>query len=779
MNAHGENLLNLSFIQGDARNNVPEILSSDTKYPSGQYVVDVILNRENFGRSNLIIAGGDNDNLCLTEQWIRNVGLPIRLSSFEEYYDNKRQCYYIERFPSAKIELNQGTQELKFSIPQIALIDESSPEHWDYGIPGFRLAWAGNVSKSNSNKKQAYGNFDMNINAGRWVLSGQTSGFSDNGFSTPEATFSTVMPSLKSKLILGKSMTASTLLPDFSFYGISLRSDSAMTPWSKKGYAPQISGVAASNARISVSQAGYTIASEIVPPGPFLLTSVRPVSNGDITVTIEEEDGTKTIRTYPVTTLPTLMRTGDFEYNVVTGIRANDQGQNNDANGIFALGTLDYGFSPFTLNIASIVHDSYQSAGIGMSKDFGHFGAVSTSINTSRSVYNGNFPGRHNKQVQSGFSGLVKYAKGLTNSTNLQLLTYQYTGEKYVDFAGFNPKHLYSHDNRQDRYEAIISQSYGDSFLSATGWTQSYRNKSGSDSGVNLNISTILKKVSLSLNANYGRYVTNESDDFGISMSFSIPFQTFERPHYNSNSVSYTRTGKTSFNTGFSGSVDEKISYGLNSNIDADAKSLSAYTGIGFDKLQTGISASLSDNQMGLSLSASGSVIGTQPTGLFFSREKNSTVAVLRLNNISGIQINGSGATNDKGITALYVSPYKKNDIRINMEQLPDNIELLNSVYSVVPTERAIVYRDFAHNEIKRYILRVINSDGQLILPGSLAKTEQGINAGFVANGGILLVNVLAEPNKIIIRQQNGSVCEFKMNGIQPNVNKKNEVICE
>lgn len=779
MNAHGEDALNLNFLQGGAKNNIPEILSSNKKYPAGKYVVDVIFNRESFGRQILEIKKEDGEALCLSTEWIARTGLPLRLSTFEKQYDPLRQCYRIGNFPAVRIDLDYGAQALRFSVPQIALKDTASGEDWDYGIPGFRLSWSGNASKSHTNKEQLYGNFDLNANLGRWVFAGKTSGFNDRGFSTPEATLSTVIAPVRGKLLMGKTLTASTLLPDFSFYGVSLRSDSNMVPWSVRGYAPQISGVAASNARVTVSQGGYAITSEIVPPGPFSLNNIRPVSNGDLTVTIEEEDGSKTVRTYPITTLPTLLRAGDFNYNIVAGTREDSEGNSQDVKDIFTMGSLDYGFVPFTLNIATLLHSNYQSAGVGVTKDFGVPGALSASINASRSVFENDFTQYNRRNTQTGVSGLIKYAKGLTTSTNLQLMSYRYTGEKYVDFSGFDPKNLYSRDNRKERYEAIITQSFGNTYINASGWVQSYRDSNSSDSGANLNISTVFEKVSLSLGANYGKYQVNDNEDFGVSMSLSVPFSAFERPHYNTNSVSYTRTGKTTFNTGVSGNVDERLSYNLSSGLSENVKSASAYAGMSFDKVQTGVSMSQSNGLTGMSFSASGSVIATQPTGVMFSREQNNTIAVVRLKDIPGVRFNGSAPTNKKGVTALYISPYNKNDIRINTEQVPDNIELMNSAYSVVPTERAIVYRDFAHANIRRYILRLTGRTGQPVMAGSQARTEQGVNAGFVSNGGILLVNVLAAPEEIVVRQQDGSQCRFSMQGMVAGNNKIKEVRCE
>ncbi|MEG0210545.1 PefC/AfrB family outer membrane usher protein [Hafnia sp.] len=771
--------LNLEFIQGGAKGNIPAVLSGTQKYPAGQYVVDIFMNRENLGRQVLSIIPEDAQSLCLSPVWIEMAQLPIKLEAFQPYFNAPRQCYTLDKFPGVKVDLDHSTQTLKFSIPQIAVRDALSSDNWDYGIPGFRLTYSGNASKSADNKEQIYGNFELNTNLGRWVLSGRTSGFNGQGFSTPEATLSTAIGAIRGNVLMGKTQTASTLLPDVGFYGVALRSDSNMVPWSVRGYAPMITGVANSNARITVTQGNYTVSSQIVPPGPYALNNINPIGNGDLTVTIEEENGSKTVRTYPVTTLPTLLRAGDFNYNVVVGERANDIGKHQDVKGVFTLASLDYGFDPVTVNSAAIIHEKYQSLGLGLTKDLGLFGALAASVNGSRSTFENTFTEYDKKRTQNGVSAMVKYAKGLTNSTNLQLLTYRYTGEKYVDFSEFIPDSLYSVDNRKERYEAIVTQSFGNSFVSASGWTQSYRNRSSDDIGANFSYSVTISQVSLSVNANYGKYHNFDKDDYGGSFSVSVPFSAFERPHYSTSSIGYTRSNKTTFNTGISGSVNEKVNYSLNSGVNRNTTSASAYAGIAFDAMQTGMSVSQSDNKTSMSISASGSVIGTGPTGLMMTREQNDTIAVVKVKDLPNIRFNGSRPTGKDGTTVLYVTPYGNNDIRMDTEQVPDNVELLNTVYSVVPTDRAIVYREFNHVDMKRYILRLTGRDGKPVMMGSQAKTEQGLDVGFVSNGGILLVNALSVPKRVTVTQQNGQQCQFSMQGIMPGENQTKEVRCE
>lgn len=775
VDAANDSKLNLDFIQGGARNNVPAILEGYQKYPPGKYLVTIYFNRERLGQQILDISEKDNNNLCLSEEWITTASLPLRMDKFVDYKNRDRQCYEIGHFPDAQVDFDYSTQALKFSIPQIAVRDKLSTDNWDYGIPGFRLSYNGNASKTATQKEHLYGYFDLNANMGRWVLSGVTSGFTGQGFTTQEATLSTAIAPVRGTFLLGKSQIATTTLPNFSFYGVAMRSDRNMTPWAQRGYAPVISGVASSNARITVRQNGYILSSQIVPPGAYSLNNVRPSGNGELVVTVEEENGATTVRRFPVTTLPTLLRAGDFNYNVVTGRRTDSVG-NNQLSGIFTLLDGDYGFEPVTLNATSVLHNKYQSAGLGLTKDLGMIGAISTNVNLSRSSFNQNMT--RPRETYNGISAMLLYAKGLGENTNLQLLGYRYTGKNYVDFSNFEPNREFIDDKKQHRYEAIVTQNIDGGFLSASGWTQTYRDH-GRDSGINLSYSTTVKQVSLSVNASYGKYHAIEQNDYSTSLNISIPLSTFSRPHYSSSSITYARGNGALFNTGVSGSLNDQVNYSLSTGVNKHTTSASAYAGIAFDPVQTGMSISQNNNKTSMSVSAAGSVVGTRPTGLLFARQQNTTLAVVNLQDIEGVRFNGSAPTNSKGNTALNLTPYTNNDIRINTENLPDNIELMNSVYSIVPTERAIVYRDFKYTDVKRYVLRVVDANGQPLIAGSQAKTEQGIEAGFVANGGILLMSTLSEPKTITVRQQNGQMCHFDMSGMVPGENTTRGVRCE
>lgn len=803
--------LNLDFLRGTDKEHVPAVLKDGNDFPPGQYVVDVLLNRQKVSRQMLTITQDDAKSLCLTPEWIDQAHLLLNLDMFREQFDSARNCYYIGNYPAASVRFDYGTQTLLISAPQVTLRTLSASENWDYGIPGFRLRYNTNVSKSQRNRAVYYGNLNLNANVGRWILSGTTSGFSGHGFESPQAVASTVIAPLRGNLELGKTNTRSTLFSDFGFYGAALTSDSSLVPWSSRGYAPVISGVAHSNARITVRQSGYTLTSRVVPPGEYALNDLSPIGNGDIIVTVEEEDGSKTVRVYPVTTLPGMLRAGDFNYNLSLGTR-NDDSQ---VKGVFVVGSLDYGFAPLTLNLATILHRQYQGAGVGLSRNMGAWGALEVSAEVSRSVFDKNrTPYRHNWRddisetqeqkllndrndwlwnsygkgrpvsgPRTGVSATVKYAKRLGETTNLQLLTWRYTGEKFVDFSGFDPGQVWLNENRKERYEAFISQKVGDSYLNFSGWTQSYRDRSKNDSGANASFSTSLGRASMGLYASYS-HTPWTPNDYSLSMSVSIPFTVAGKQQFTSTSMNYRPEEGAQVNTSVSGSPSDSMNYSVSAGAGKNSRSVSASLGYSMDAVQTSASLSQSQyhgsgSQTSGSLSASGAVMGTTRSGILFTREQSGAVAVVKIKDIPGVTFNGSRPTGRSGVTAVPLSEYNRNNVRINTENVPDDIDLLDTVWSVVPTRQAIVYHEFNYTQVKRYVMKVEDRNGKPLPQGSSAVTQNGLDAGFVTSGGVLLSTLLAEPESLTLTSTDGTQCRVNMAGVKPDAGKLTEVRCE
>ncbi|VFS84568.1 Outer membrane usher protein fimD precursor [Raoultella terrigena] len=102
-----------------------------------------------------------------------------------------------------------------------------------------------------------------------------------------------------------------------------------MLPASLNGYAPEVRGIARSSATVTVQQNGNTIYQTSVPAGEFMLKDLYPTSSGgDLQVTIEESDGSKTQYTVPFASVPNLVRSGQIKYALGAGKLRAVGGQN-------------------------------------------------------------------------------------------------------------------------------------------------------------------------------------------------------------------------------------------------------------------------------------------------------------------------------------------------------------------------------------------------------------------------------------------------------------------
>ncbi|EPV3434634.1 PefC/AfrB family outer membrane usher protein [Escherichia coli] len=775
--------LNTGFLQGVSV--VPSVLKSGVNYPAGQYYVDVVVNDDNVGKASLTISAEEEKAgmLCLSPEWLKTAGVPLRLDSYAAEYLEQQNCYQLTRSPYTRVDFNQGNQSLIFSIPQSAVISKTDPSQWDYGVNAFRLQYSGNVNRTSHQGTSAYGSASLDMNVGRWVLSSNMNGTRNgsNGntdFAVRDAVLSTAISPLRSDLRLGKSWTRNDQFADFGFYGMSLRSNSNMTPWESRGYAPLINGVAATTSRITITQNGYTIYSRVVQPGPYELDDVRPVGNGDLEVTVEDAGGRKTVTRYPVTTLPTLLRPGELQYDLSLGRRSTRSDIDNPFNegdkGLFWSGSLAYGLGNTTLSGATILHNHYRGGGLSVTQTMGGFGAVSIGGALSQAEYD-------NKKTVRGHSVSAKYAKSFTDTTNLQLMAYRYQSKGFVEFANFDPTDHYRHDNQKSRYEMQLTKRlpWGHS-LNLSGWREDYWNRTGYSAGASLGTGfTLYDDVSFSVSAGYSKSPYREKEDYSGSMSVSIPFTTGGARYYSTSSVSHSSSSDTRFQSSVQGNPSDRLGYSVSAAAsDKGSRSASASVNYDFDAVQTGAGISQDRHATSVNGSISGSVVTTAESGLLFTRDQSTTMGVVRVPDVAGVRFNGSPGTNSKGYTVVGLSDYSENRIDIDMQYVPDSLELDVTSHSVVPTEKAVVYREFGANHVKRYFLQVRDAQGQL-LSGGNARTEQGLDAGFIARNGVLSMSLLSEPKEVKVSLDGGRTCRISMTGISPGADKVQEVRCE
>ncbi len=774
--------LDMSFIQGGAGVN-PEVWAAlNGSYAPGRYLVDLSLNGKEAGKQILDVTPQDSNELCLTEAWLTKAGIYVSADYFREGYDATRQCYVLTKAPSVKVDFDVSTQSLALSIPQKGLVKMPENVDWDYGTSAFRVNYNANANTGRNNTS-AFGSADLKANIGRWVVSSSaTASTGDSGENSATInmfTASRAIRLLSADLLVGKTSTGDSMLGSTGTYGVSLSRNNSMKP-GNLGYTPVFSGIANGPSRVTLTQNGRLLYSEMVPAGPFSITDVPLYTSGDVTMKVTGEDGREQTQVFPLAVMNGQLSPGEHEFNLAAGLPDDDS----DMDGAVFAASYGYGLENLTLRTGLVFNQDWKGASAGMVVGLGWLGAVSVDGAYASAKYR---DGSHSgNKVQLAWSKQLE-----TTNTGLRL-SWSRRSEEYEDMSSFNPSEVYSQVNQgrrvKDEWSAGISQPVGKLFsLSLSGWQRSYypasaisahrqQKDSGKERGVTGTLSTQIEGVGVNLSWTGSRNAEGENN-WSASASVSVPFMLLDRRYSSSTSVSTSKDGGTGFSTGLSGSLNDRFSYGFGGGRDGDGGA-SSYLNASYSGDRAYLSGALNQSSSGGtsgSVSASGSVLAVPAAkDIMFSRTTGDTVAVVNVKDTPGVKVtSGDGQTNSDGNLVVPLNSYDWNTVTIDAGTLPLSTELTNTSQKVVPTDKAVVWMPFDALKVKRYLLQVKQRDGEFVPGGTWARDSKNTPLGFVANNGVLMINTVDAPGDITLGQ-----CRIPAARLQ-DTEKLQEITCE
>lgn len=774
--------LDMSFIQGGAGVN-PEVWAAlNGSYAPGRYLVDLSLNGKEGGKQILDVTPQDSNELCLTEAWLTKAGIYVSADYFREGYDATRQCWVLTKAPSVKVDFDVSTQSLSLSIPQKGLVKMPENVDWDYGTSAFRVNYNANANTGRNNTS-AFGSADLKANIGHWVVSSSaTASTGDGGENSATInmfTASRAIRLLSADLLVGKTSTGDSMLGSTGTYGVSLSRNNSMKP-GNLGYTPVFSGIANGPSRVTLTQNGRLLYSEMVPAGPFSITDVPLYTSGDVTMKVTGEDGREQTQVFPLAVMNGQLSPGEHEFNLAAGLPDDDS----DMDGAVFAASYGYGLENLTLRTGLVFNQDWKGASAGMVVGLGWLGAVSVDGAYASAKYR---DGSHSgNKVQLAWSKQLE-----TTNTGLRL-SWSRRSEEYEDMSSFNPSEVYSQVNQgrrvKDEWSAGISQPVGKLFsLSLSGWQRSYypasaisahrqQKDSGKERGVTGTLSTQIEGVGVNLSWTGSRNAEGENN-WSASASVSVPFMLLDRRYSSSTSVSTSKDGGTGFSTGLSGSLNDRFSYGFGGGRDGDGGA-SSYLNASYSGDRAYLSGALNQSSSGGtsgSVSASGSVLAVPAAkDIMFSRTTGDTVAVVNVKDTPGVKMtSGDGQTNSDGNLVVPLNSYDWNTVTIDAGTLPLSTELTNTSQKVVPTDKAVVWMPFDALKVKRYLLQVKQRDGEFVPGGTWARDSKNTPLGFVANNGVLMINTVDAPGDITLGQ-----CRIPAAKLQ-DTEKLQEITCE
>lgn len=774
--------LDMSFIQGGAGIN-PEVWAAlNGNYAPGRYLVDLSLNGKDIGKRILDVTPQDSEALCLTDAWLTGAGVYVSADYFREGYDATRQCYVLTKAPSAKVDFDVSTQSLALSIPQQGLVKMPENVEWDYGTDAFRVNYNANANTGRHNTS-AFGSADLKANVGRWVVSSSatasTGDSGDNEATINMFTATRAIRSLSADLAVGKTSTGDNLLGSTGTYGVSLSRNNSMKP-GNLGYTPVFSGIADGPSRVTLTQNGRMLYSEMVPAGPFSVTDVPLYTSGDVTMTVTGDDGREQKQVFPLSVMSGQLSPGEHEFSVAAGMPDDDSDLEG---GVFAA-SYGYGLNGLTLRAGGVFNRDWQGASAGTVLGLGYLGAVSADGAYATAKYRDG--SRSGNKVQ------LAWNKQLALTDTGLRVSWSRQSAEYEDMSSFDPAETWLQQNQgrrtKDEWNAGISQPVGGLFsLSVSGWQRSYYPASttgsyryagdnGRDTGITGSLSTQIKGVSLNLGWSGSRNTQGENN-WSASASVSVPFTLFDRKYSSSTSVSTGKDGGTGFSTGVSGSLNDRFSYGFGGGRDSGGGG-TGYLNASYSGDRAYLSGTMNHSTgsgTSGSVSASGSVLAVPAArDVMFSRNSNDTVAVVNVKDTPGVKVtSGDGQTNGDGNLVVSLNSYDWNTVTIDAGTLPLNTELATTSMKVVPTDSAVVWMPFDALKVHRYLLQVKQRNGEFVPGGTWARDSKNTPLGFVANNGVLMINAVDRPGDITLGQ-----CRIPAAKLQE-TEKLQEITCE
>lgn len=762
--AMAEEKLDFSFLQGGTGLNPDTWEAINGAYIPGQYLLDVVVNGAKPVKQRLEITPKEQSALCFSSAWLAKIGVVLSPEYAESGYQQARDCYVLSELPAVTVELDVASQTLTLGLPQIALSSKPEDVVWDYGHSALRLNYSANVGVNEANTS-LFGSANLKANVGRWVVNSTATASEDNTDVSMLTATRAIQPWL-ADLSVGKTFVGEDLLGGASLYGAMLTSNNSMRA-SDLGYAPVFSGVANTNARVTLTQSGSTIYSEVVPPGPFAIRDVTLLSSGDVEMVITERDGSQHRQVFPLTVMNGLITPGEHSFSLAAGRRGSSDSYSGAEGAMVSLG-YGYGFNNLTLRTGTLLHQDYQGLSGALTTSMGLIGGVSLSGALSRASYDDGV-------TESGARAQLAWNKTISETgTGLYMSVGRRLSDEFTEFSSFSPRREYDCLKGNDGWDASECESSGASWrtqriarnelsagvsqslggqvnLGLSGWHRDYWHEQATESGLSANLGTWLYGANVSLGGSLSQSRSNDGDNrnnWSASLSVSIPFTLSERRYSSFTTVTTGRQGGAGVTTGISGSLNDRLSYSLGGGRGSDGE-LQSNLSAAYIGDRVGTSASITQSTGGTTGSATitGSVLAVPAAGsVMLSRSVSDTVAVANIKDTSGVTFSsGVDRSDANGNVVIPLTSYRKNTVTVDAGSLPQNVELGVTSQTLVPSEQAVVYLPFETWTVHRYLLQVRHRNGEFVPGGTWAMDSQGTPLGFVAQNGVLLINAVSK----------------------------------
>ena len=768
----------------------------------GQYLFKLSLNNQFLTEKEVnFLELKDNPNkteVCLTPDIVSQFGL-IKKMQERLHWNHDDDCLVIDSLEgmTVKSDLSKGT--VKINIPQAYL--EYRTENWDppalwsEGINGlifdYNILANTNIyngqNTSNRTNISANGLVGLNLNEWRIRANWQTNyDHISNNTAETQKDFRwdrfyayRALKDLKAQLMIGENYLSSDLFDNFRFTGVSLTTDVSMLPPNLRGYAPEVTGVAKTNATVVISQQGRVVSQTQVPAGPFRIQNLTDAISGTLNVKVEEQDGTVSEFNVDTASIPYLTRPGSVRYKTSIGRPTSfDHKVQGD---LFATGEFSWGVSNgWSLFGGAINSQDYNALSLGVGRDLLVLGALSVDVTQS-------FAKLPQEKRVTGSSYRLNYAKRLESyDSQIQFAGYRFSEKDYLSMSDYltlkdsllpysgRSKEMYtiSFNKNLSEYKTSI-------FLNLnhqTFWNQKSRDY------YNLMVTRTLdagsmKNINLSISAYQNK---GDSKDTGAYIAVTLPLESRGSTNY---AFSFDKDNVTK-QVSYYDRLSDRTNYQVNiGHSDVNGVSTGGYlTHVG-DRYRLTANANYVANKstsFGASLQGGATLTAR---GVDFHRVSSlgATRVLIDTDGSKDIPIKAYGPSTmsnsfGKAVVAD-VNNYYRNRIRVDLDKLPADAEVTDSVLHTTLTQGAIGYRKFDVTSGMKKIVTLKTSQGNFVPFGTQVFNEKGRETGLVDEKGLVYLSGIQINQKMTAKFGPANECIISFTDL--NTDENQTLICE
>ncbi|MFB2681254.1 fimbria/pilus outer membrane usher protein [Shewanella mangrovisoli] len=754
--------------------------------PSGFYKLDIYVNSTMISTEDILIKSfGDEPNFpCLKANVVNNLNLDYaRIPTNVLAEINSGQCVDLTNgIPDAKVTFDSNLSRIDIQIPQLYLKSQArgtvDAKLWDKGIPAVLFQYNANAYNSevaNNHYQSAYASLSTGINIDAWYIrqNGGLNWSKDQGadYTSINAYAQRSLPEWQGILTLGQTFTRGEVFDSLPLTGIQFNTDDNMLPVSQQGYAPEIRGIAKTNARVTVRQGGIVIYETTVSPGEFLINDLNPTGyGGNLEVKVLEADGTAQYFSVPYAAVAQLLRPDSQRFSVAMGEYRDDSLLFDPA---FFQVTYQRGISNwFTGYAGAQASEDYYAFQAGAAIN-SYIGSFSADMTQARTRLLGSYEDRRGQSFQ------LRYNKNfLSTGSNFAIAAFRFSTDGFMDFATamrarnsiLRTGELSDIYQTKNRLTISANQSLPDDLghFYINGVFEQYWDNTSPSRQYQFGYSNRFGSLYWGINASRVQDANGLSQN-NYALNFSIPLGGTNSRHYTqlSGVLSKDGNGNERQQASLSGALGDnrQLSYALNANHGNQGIGTSADVNLGYVSQVSSLTANYSAGQQYQSqgFGMSGSMVA-HSGGVTVSPYIGDTYALVEAKGAEGAAISGySGIKVDSNGYALVPSlmPYRENTVTIDPNGISNQVELTSTMDKVVPYSNAVVLAKF---DTKEGVALLINgSFNDKPLPfGASVLDEQGQIIGIVGQAGQIYARVEHKKGSLTVALTGTEQCRVR-----------------